>query len=271
LDLEKIKQRDKWVCKRCGARLNLDVYKFGADYTENSYITLCPVCAHWMICNKDDAVQLFKKMLIKNKIVLVGDVHGDFERLDKILTDELPFNFFICTGDVGTSLEDMGSAYNIDMFDRWGNKGYFVRGNHDVIECFIPLTLSQEINGLHVAGLNGMIKSRNFIKDTSRNISFREIMYLSHLRGVDILVTHQSPTGMFDRIGEPVLEELLNYLVPRVYVFGHVHKFKLKFHLNTFVISLPLATKGYAVACFQGKDLINLEIVFKKGKRFVRI
>ena len=96
-------------------------------------------------------------------------------------------------------------------------------------------------------------------------------MYLSHLSDVDILVTHQPPTGVFNGMGEPVLEELINYLVPRIYVFGHIHRYKTKFHLNTFMISLPLVTKGHAVAYFQGNELRNLEIVLKKGKKFIRV
>jgi predicted phosphodiesterase len=270
LELEKIKQRDKWACRNCGNRFYLDVFRFANEDTEDSFITLCPDCIGWAGRNYEEAVKLFKSLVTRNKVVLLGDIHGNFSKLDEILTEEDPFNFFICVGDVAV-LNDMGLVTTHAIIDKWGDKGYFVYGTHDEVECFTPLTLSQEINGLHISGLNGILKSRNFIKDTARNISFREIMYLSHLHNVDILVTHQPPTGVFNGIGEPVLEELLNYLVPRIYVFGHVHTYRLKFHLNTFMISLPIITKGHAVAYFQGRELRNLEIILKKGKRFIRV
>lgn len=269
MNLEKIKQRDRWSCRKCGQRFDVSVLCFGSGYVEDDYITLCKNCLNWAIENSNEAVHLFRGLLLKNKVVLIGDCHGELGRIDQILSAEEPFDFFISVGDVAAE-KDL-TFDNINIINKWENKGYFVYGNHDEIKTFTPLELSQDINGIHVAGLNGILKSRNFIKDSPNNISFREILYLSHLNNVDILVTHQPPTSVFDRIGEPVLEELLNYLVPRIYVFGHVHRFKLKFHLNTFVISLPLVTKGHVVAHFQGKDLRNLEIVLKKGKRFVRV
>jgi len=144
-------------------------------------------------------------------------------------------------------------------------------GNHDNVQFFNQLDVLQEIRGIKVSGLNGMLKSRTFLKDTPNNISFREVLYLSHLRDVDILVTHQPPTGLFNKVGESVFEEMLNYFIPKIYICGHVHRYKLKFHLNTFIISLPVIEHGYAVAYFQGRDLRNIEIVLKKGRKVVRV
>lgn len=199
---------------------------------------------------------------------MVGDCHGNFEKLDAVLTAEEPFDFFISVGDVG-SLSDV-TPQNIQLIDKRQN-GYFVRGNHDNVEFFNPLEIVQDINGLQIAALNGLLKTRTFLKEQVNNISFREVIYLSHLKGIDILVTHQPPTGLFNSAGEAVLEEMLNYLVPKIYICGHVHKYKLKFHLQTFVISLPMIHKGYAVAYFQGNDLRDLEIILKKGKKFIRV
>jgi len=188
--------------------------------------------------------------------------------LDSVLTQEEPFDFFLSVGDIGT-LNDV-TPQNIGILDKWDN-GYFVSGNHDNVQFFKPLGLNQDIRGLKVAGLSGVLKSRTFLKDHPNNISFREIMYLSRLNDIDILVTHQPPTGLFDDGGEAVLEELLNYMVPKIHISGHLHRYKLKFHLQTFVISLPMINHGYAVAYFQGRDLRNLEVVLKKGKKYVRV
>lgn len=265
-----MKQRDRWACKRCGKKFeDLVLCKFNttAD-TDDCYITLCKECVRWGDENVEDAGQLCAKLLQRNKVVLVGDCHGDFERLDAVLTSEEPFDFFVSVGDVG-SLADV-TPQNISFIDKWKN-GYFIRGNHDDVEFFNQLEIVQTVNGLYVAALNGMLKTRTFLKEQANNISFREVLYLSHLHNIDILVTHQPPTGLFNNAGEPVLEELLNYLVPKIYICGHIHEYKLRFHLQTFIISLPMIHKGHAVAYFQGNDLRNLEVVLKKGKKLIRI
>lgn len=261
MDQDVIKNRDRWSCKACGHRFgDLKVLEF----SPGEFITLCNTCA------SIDSSEFLRKLIVDTKVVFVGDCHGDFKRLDRVLTDEEPFDFFISVGDFST-ISDMKSDTNVSIVGKWSDRGYFVRGNHDDTACLKQLELYQEIRNISVAGLNGMIRSKTFARDTHSNISFREILYLSHLGNVDILVTHQAPTGMFRKMGEPVLEELLNYLVPKIYIFGHIHKFKFKFHLNTFVISLPIITSGHAVAYFQGRDLRNIELVFKKGKKFVRV
>lgn len=268
---ERIKQRDRWTCKRCGKKFeDLVLYKFNLTAnTDDCYITLCKDCVEWVSENLEEAKQLCTKLLQCNKIVLIGDCHGNFKKLDAVLTTEEPFDFFISVGDVG-SLDDV-NPLNISLIDKWKNKGFMVFGNHDNVQFFNQIEISQEINGIKIAGLNGMLKSRTFLKEQLNNISFREIIYLSHLKDIDILVTHQPPTGLFENVGEPVLAELLNYLVPKIYICGHIHRYKLKFHLQTFMISLPMIHKGYAVAYFQGNDLRNIEIILKKGKKFIRV
>jgi predicted phosphodiesterase len=262
--MERIKKRDRWTCKVCGMKFFVEVYKFDVGDDDSNYITLCPECS-----SKSLSKDVLKQSIRENKIVLVGDCHSQLDKLDELLSAEEPFDFFISVGDVAKVKYITPSGLKI--IDKWRTKGYFIRGNHDDAEFFNPIRLHQEINGLQIAGLNGIIKSRRFIGDCPNLISFREILYLSHLRDIDILVTHQAPTGIFVDKGEKVLEELLNYLVPKIYIFGHIHEYKLKFRLQTFCISLPLVDKGHAVAYFQGRDLRNLEIILKKGKKTIRV
>lgn len=197
------------------------------------------------------------------KVVFVGDCHGDFQSLDKLLFKEEPFDFFLSVGDVGT-LNDVTPA-NIHIVDFWSKKGYNVLGNHDDARFFSELDAVQNIGGLKVAALNGMIKTRSLIK------KFRELMVLSHLKNVDILVTHQPPKGLYKSAGEQVLSDLLEFMAPQIHISGHIHQYKLKFYSNTFAINLPMINKGHAVATFNGKELTNLEIELNKGKKVIRI
>ncbi len=198
------------------------------------------------------------------KILLIGDCHGEFNKLDEILTKEEPFNFFISSGDVGV-LDDV-TFDNIKIIDKWKDKGTQILGNHDNVTFFNPLSLIQDICGVRIAALNGIIRNRIFIRDF-----FRDILFLSHQKDIDILVTHQTPTGIFNHMGEPTLEVLLHYTVPQVFISGHIHQYKTKFYGRTFVISLPLITEGYVAAYFDGKKLSNIEVVLKKGRKIIRI
>jgi len=268
-DINEIKQRDRWACRYCGKKFEVDVHQFANPDVTDNYITLCSSCWRKIMSTlPEEERSLCRKLLRKNKVIFIGDCHGKFEALDNVLTSEEPFDFFLSVGDVGT-LDDV-TPQNITIIDRWKEKGFFVRGNHDRVKFFNDITLHQEINGLQIAGLNGVIKSKRFASIT-KFVSFNEILYLSHLKNIDILVTHQPPIGIINGKGEQILRELLNYLVPKIHIFGHTHEFKLKYILQTFCISLPIIDKGYAVAYFQGNDLRNLEIIFKKDKKFIRV
>ena len=267
MNLDLIKQRDRWACRKCGHRFDdLAVLQFAED----GYVTLCNTCIRWSFENKREAFEFLRKAVLETKVVFVGDCHGNFDKLDNLLTVEQPFDFFISVGDFATS-KDLFIPSNVNIINKWKDKGYFVKGNHDDVTCLQQLELHQEIRGINISGLSGVIRSKDFLKDKINNVSFREVLYLSHVKDVDILVTHQAPSNVFNGMGEPVLDELLNYLVPKIYVFGHIHKFKLKFHLNTFVISLPMLNSGYVVGYFQGRDLRNIEMVLKRGKKFIRV
>jgi Icc-related predicted phosphoesterase len=260
------------MCRVCGRKwIDLVVEPITPTaVSDDDYITLCNSCNWDMTQNNEENRRLILSPLTKrNKVVLVGDCHSNFEQLDKVLSSEEPFDFFLSVGDVG-SLSKV-SPSDLSIIERWRSKGFFVRGNHDDVEFFNQLGLNQEIGGLTVSGLSGMLKSRTFLKDKTNNISFRDVLYLSRLKKVDILVTHQPPTGLFNNVGESVLEDVLDFVVPQIYICGHIHRYKLKFHLTTFIISLPMIHKGYAVAHFQGKDLRNLEVIFRKGKKVIRI
>lgn len=267
---QRVKQRDRWACKLCGKKFeDLTTYQHGSNDSDDSFVTLCEPCLIKVKQFPNKYVNTILQSLQNTKVILIGDCHGNFEKLDAVLTEEAPFDFFLSVGDVG-SLNDV-TPNNIAIIDKWGMKGYFIFGNHDNCWFFKQLELHQEIHGLKIASLNGMLKSRTFLKEQQNNISFREVMYLSHIKDIDILVTHQPPTGLYEHAGEPVLEELLNYLVPKIYISGHIHSYKLKFHLQTFVISLPMIYKGHVVAYFQGRDLRNIEVVLRKGKKVIRV
>jgi predicted phosphodiesterase len=201
------------------------------------------------------------------KVILLGDCHGQFKKLDDILTQESPFDFFLTTGDVG-SISDV-TPENIQIVDKW-KCGYSIMGNHDQwdgkdIVFFSPLGSLQSICGVAVAAFNGMIKTRT----VARN--FASLVEMTHLKNVDILVTHQPPPGLFDNMGESVLGAVLQYVKPKIYISGHIHRYKSVYIDGTFLFSLPLVFNGYVVVYFNEHTLKNIEVTYKKGKRVIKI
>ncbi len=266
--LERIKKRDRWTCRLCGKRfVNLEVV--GNINNDKQCITVCKECKDVLTSSPTEVKNVIDKLNKENKVVLVGDCHNKFSHLDSVLSSEEPFDFFLSVGDVG-SLSEV-EPNDLEIIEKWNKKGYFIRGNHDDVDFFAPLEIVQDINGLKIAGLNGILKSRSFANDKEHNISFSEILYLSHINNIDILVTHQPPAGLFSNCGETIFWQMLDYIIPKVYICGHVHSYKLKFHLNTFIISLPMINHGHAVAYFQGKDLRNIEVTLRKGKKVIKV
>jgi hypothetical protein len=80
MNIEEIKKRDRWACKLCSNKfIDLYVYDFEKDATiainpiEDNCITLCSYCIGRVTA--EDRIN-FRKSLIKNKIILVGDIHN---------------------------------------------------------------------------------------------------------------------------------------------------------------------------------------------------
>ena len=62
MNLEKIKQRDRWTCRRCGHKFSdLVVLRFGVGYEELDYITVCTSCFEWTLSHISEANELFKR------------------------------------------------------------------------------------------------------------------------------------------------------------------------------------------------------------------
>lgn len=199
------------------------------------------------------------------KIILCGDVHNSFRALDKALTNEEPFDFFLSVGDV-CSLKKT-TREDLVIIDKWKSRGFAIAGNHDTnIEPFPRLDIIQNISGLKVAGLSGMYNSKFLLEEDIKYWNMRELLFLSHQRDIDIFVSHVPFYGLDDQ-GNKALTEVINYSAPNLFCSGHLHSYKFKFYNNTVCISLPLINKGYAVAYFEGKRLTNIEVILREKER----
>jgi Icc-related predicted phosphoesterase len=185
---------------------------------------------------------------------VIGDVHGNFDALNRILTRHPEIPFWLSVGDLasitGTYPEPAAPLYfiqgNNESFDRLTA---FRTGAESVPNLhFIPNGTAITVGELKVAGLGGTFaptwydtpaaslpvkgkddKRRHFVRD--------EVEAAMRLRKVDVLLTHEapkpfwidlpsssSPTRKWRRdVGKEVIAELADALSPRLHCFGHHH------------------------------------------------
>lgn len=187
---------------------------------------------------------------------IIGDVHGNFEALARILARHPDIPFWLCVGDLASA----SGAYPAPPAPL-----YFIQGNNESFDRLRALRTGAEtipnlhfiangdvaaIDGVTVAGVGGTFaptwydtpaaalpvkgkddKRRHFVRD--------EIEAAKRRAGVDILLTHEapkpfwielpsstSPTRKWRRdVGKDAITELADAVHPRLHCFGHHHTF----------------------------------------------
>ena len=209
------------------------------------------------------------------KVLALGDCHSRFKEVLSIIDKEQP-DTIIQVGDL-CEVADL-DKYAVKFFREWESKLYYVRGNHDEWD----MTFGNVLNGLHiingrrVVGLSGMYRSKYLSKHNKKYWSAKDLIQLSHLTNVDLFISHEPFYGVGVKkrrkdVGIPILTHVIDYMQPRVALFGHNHKFKLSFYKNTIAISLPPPRKGYGILEYDNVDLVNFYIILKDKKKEIRL
>jgi predicted phosphodiesterase len=187
---------------------------------------------------------------------VIGDIHGNFAALDRILSRHLEVPFWLCVGDVASQ----SGAYptppaplywikgNNEGFDRIAS----FQAGADVVPNlhYIPNGAVVTVGQLKVAGLGGTFaptwydtpatRLPHTPKDDKRRHFVREeVEALRTLGPVDVLLTHEAPkpfwidlrssTAPSKRwrrdVGKAPIAEVADALQPRLHCFGHHHVF----------------------------------------------
>jgi Icc-related predicted phosphoesterase len=191
---------------------------------------------------------------VAHQFGIIGDIHGNFDALNRILTRHPEIPFWLCVGDVasitGAYPEPAAPLYfiqgNNEAFDRLTA---FRAGAESVPNLhFIPNGTAVTVGDLRVAGVGGTfaptwydspvaalpVKSRD---DKRRHFVREEVEAAMRLRHIDVLLTHEapkpfwidlpsssSPTRKWRRdVGKDVITGLADALAPRLHCFGHHH------------------------------------------------
>jgi hypothetical protein len=185
---------------------------------------------------------------------VVGDIHGNFTALERILTRHPEVPFWLCVGDVASA----SGAYPVPAAPV-----YWIKGNNesfDRIEAFragteqipnlhyIPNGTVVTVGSLTVAGLGGTFAPTWYETpaadlpakpkdDKRRHFVREEIDAGKRHRRADVLLTHEapkpfwidlpsstSPSRRWRRdVGKAPIAELADALRPRLHCFGHHH------------------------------------------------
>jgi Icc-related predicted phosphoesterase len=205
----------------------------------------------------------------------LGDIHGDFASVRRIMQRHSDIPFWLCVGDVA----DAGGAY--EAFDA---PLYWIKGNNEDFDRvaagdfphglhYIPNGSATSIGGLRVAGLGGTFAPTMYdvapgelphpkkstakateLADRRRHFVRAEVDACSRLRDVDILLTHEAPRPFRvsapggrpgNDAGKTPINEVLAAMKPRLHLFGHHHRFAQQEIQGVPSVCLDLVSRSY--------------------------
>jgi uncharacterized protein len=185
---------------------------------------------------------------------VIGDVHGNFAALSRILTRHPEVPFWLCVGDVASTT----GAYPTPSAPF-----YWIKGNNEAFDRIEALVAGRDaignfhhiangtsvcIEGVTVAGVGGTFAPTWYDtpasqlpkrpKDDKRRHFVREEIDACKTVGpVDVLLTHEAPKPFWIElpsstapsrrwrrdVGKVPIAELADALQPRLHCFGHHH------------------------------------------------
>jgi hypothetical protein len=199
----------------------------------------------------------------------LGDIHGDFTTVRRVMNAHPAVPFWLCVGDVA----DAEGRY-----EPFPSPLYWIKGNNENFDAiaagdlpaglhFIPNATLAEPGGLRVAGLGGTFAPTMYdvpaaelphprkgsakateLADRRRHFVREDVEACKRMHGVDVLLTHEAPrpfrVGRIDA-GKTPINEVLAAMKPRLHLFGHHHRFAEARVTGVRSVCLDLVGKSY--------------------------
>jgi uncharacterized protein len=187
------------------------------------------------------------------RVGALGDIHGDFAAVRRIMRQHADVQCWLCVGDVADG------AGRYEPFDA---PLYWIKGNNENFDRIasgdlpaglhlIPNGTLQTIEGVRVAGLGGTFAPTMYdtpaaelphpkkgsakateLADRRRHFVREEVEACKQMHEVDILLTHEAPRpfrvgpgARGNDAGKTPINEILSAMRPRLHLFGHHHRF----------------------------------------------
>jgi Icc-related predicted phosphoesterase len=183
------------------------------------------------------------------RIGALGDIHGDFASVRRIMRQHPEIQTWLCVGDVANA-EGRYEAFDAPLHWIKGNNENFdliASGDLPANLHYIPNGTLQTIAGLQVAGLGGTFAPTMYdtpaaalphpkkgtakateLADRRRHFVREEVEACKAFRDVDVLLTHEAPRPFRVKgndAGKTPINEILAAMKPRLHLFGHHHRF----------------------------------------------
>lgn len=209
----------------------------------------------------------------------LGDIHGDFDAVERIMRRHPDVPFWLCVGD----LADDEGRYRAPLAPL-----YWIKGNNDDYDFiahgarfehlhYIPNGRLVVLHGVRITGLGGTFAPTWFNRpaadlpparagrrgpkpflqrdDKRRHFVREELQACAALAPIDVLLTHEAPRpfpverggrgGPAIDAGKTPINELLAMLKPRLHLFGHHHRFAESVRQGVGSICLDLVSRSY--------------------------
>jgi Icc-related predicted phosphoesterase len=236
------------------------------------------------------------------KFGAVGDLHGDFDALDRIMSRHPDVTFWVCPGDLAS--ED-------GEYPRPRVPLYWIKGNNEDFDFvskqppgagtianlhYIPNGVAvQTAGGITLAGLGGTFAPTWYDKpaaelpaprlgssslargkdDKRRHFVQQEVDACKQLTGVDVFLSHEAarpfllpsrqkagPSRPIDA-GKTPINDVLAAMRPRVHLFGHHHRYGEAVRQHVPSIGLEMVSDSYLI--FDGRSLAHERMTTDKG------
>jgi Icc-related predicted phosphoesterase len=201
----------------------------------------------------------------------LGDIHGDFASVDRILAAHADVPFWVCVGDVA----DASGAYA-----PCAAPVHWIKGNNENFDAIaagdLPVNLHYlpngrlvTVEGVRIAGLGGTLAPSWYeapaaglphpkkgsaratgLADRRRHLVREEVEACRAMRGVDVFLTHEAPRpyrvsgGRMD-MGKTPVNEVLADMRPRLHLFGHHHRLSEQERQGVRSVGLDLVSRSY--------------------------
>jgi len=205
----------------------------------------------------------------------LGDIHGDFASVRRIMDRHPDVPFWLCVGDVA----DADGGYEpvaAPLYWIKGNNENFDRitaGNLPPRLHHIPNGSATRIGDLTVAGLGGTFAPTMYevapgelphpkkgtakateLADRRRHFVRAEVEACKRLQGIDVFLTHEAPRPFRisnaagrpgNDAGKTPINEVLSAMRPRLHLFGHHHRFSESQVGGVQSVCLDLVSRSY--------------------------
>jgi Calcineurin-like phosphoesterase superfamily domain len=207
----------------------------------------------------------------------IGDLHGDFDALDRVMSRHPEVAVWLCPGDLAAENGEYPRPRSPLCWIKGNNEDFdFVAaqpaGQGTIPNLFyIPNGVLVHAFGLTLAGLGGTFAPTWYQKpaaelrrlsprdDRRRHFVHDEVMACKAMTGVDVFMSHEAPrpfpVGRVKDAGKTPINEVLSAMRPRLHLFGHHHRYTVAERQQVPSIGLELVADSYLI--FDGRSLAH--------------